>query len=141
IIAHGAGAEMRNALGVAVFSGMLGVTMFGLVLTPVFFYAIDWLGTSRPFAASWLQKFNFAVLGTLSLRPARWLGRQLIERLAAASRRERPAPLPSLIEQAVQPPPDTVVAIVEETLEVPGIVHEVTPHRPAFRPHLLKRTK
>jgi multidrug efflux pump subunit AcrB len=34
----GAGAEMRQALGVAVFSGMLGVTVFGLLLTPIFFY-------------------------------------------------------------------------------------------------------
>ncbi len=37
VIASGAGAEMRNALGVAVFSGMLGVTFFGLLFTPVFF--------------------------------------------------------------------------------------------------------
>ncbi|MDX2222053.1 MAG: multidrug efflux RND transporter permease subunit [Rhodospirillaceae bacterium] len=37
MIAEGAGAEMRQALGTAVFSGMLGVTLFGLILTPVFF--------------------------------------------------------------------------------------------------------
>lgn len=37
VIAAGAGAEMRRALGVAVFSGMLGVTFFGLVFTPVFY--------------------------------------------------------------------------------------------------------
>lgn len=37
VIAVGAGAEMRRALGVAVFSGMLGVTFFGLVFTPVFY--------------------------------------------------------------------------------------------------------
>ena len=37
VIASGAGAEMRRALGVAVFSGMLGVTFFGLVFTPVFY--------------------------------------------------------------------------------------------------------
>jgi multidrug efflux pump len=40
VLAHGAGAEMRFSLGVAVFSGMLGVTLFGLLLTPVFFYVI-----------------------------------------------------------------------------------------------------
>jgi hydrophobe/amphiphile efflux-1 (HAE1) family protein len=34
---HGAGAEMRKAMGVAVFSGMIGVTLFGLLLTPVFY--------------------------------------------------------------------------------------------------------
>ena len=37
VLAKGAGAEMRTALGVAVFSGMLGVTLFGLVFTPVFY--------------------------------------------------------------------------------------------------------
>jgi len=36
-IAVGAGAEMRQSLGTAVFSGMLGVTLFGLVFTPVFY--------------------------------------------------------------------------------------------------------
>jgi multidrug efflux pump len=38
--AHGAGAEMRRALGVAVFSGMLGVTLFGLIMTPIFYLVI-----------------------------------------------------------------------------------------------------
>ena len=38
MLAHGAGAEMRQTLGTAVFSGMLGVTLFGIFLTPVFFY-------------------------------------------------------------------------------------------------------
>lgn len=36
-LSHGAGAEMRQAIGVAVFSGMLGVTFFGLIFTPVFY--------------------------------------------------------------------------------------------------------
>ena len=38
---RGAGAEMRKILGTAVFSGMLGVTLFGLLLTPVFFFVVD----------------------------------------------------------------------------------------------------
>jgi multidrug efflux pump len=37
VFSHGAGAEMRHAMGVAVFAGMLGVTFFGLFLTPVFY--------------------------------------------------------------------------------------------------------
>jgi multidrug efflux pump len=49
IISRGAGAEMRRTLGTAVFSGMVGVTLFGIVLTPMFFYTIDWLGASRLF--------------------------------------------------------------------------------------------
>lgn len=40
-LAAGAGAEMRRALGIAVFSGMLGVTAFGIFLTPVFYYALE----------------------------------------------------------------------------------------------------
>jgi multidrug efflux pump subunit AcrB len=40
VLAKGAGAEMRTALGVAVFSGMLGVTVFGLVFTPIFYSVI-----------------------------------------------------------------------------------------------------
>jgi multidrug efflux pump subunit AcrB len=40
VLASGAGAEMRRALGLAVFSGMLGVTFFGIFLTPVFFYVL-----------------------------------------------------------------------------------------------------
>ena len=40
VLSRGAGAEMRHAMGVAVFSGMLGVTLFGLVLTPVFYHLV-----------------------------------------------------------------------------------------------------
>src|SRR4051812_284373 len=39
-LAVGAGAEMRSTLGIAVFSGMLGVTLFGIFLTPVFYYLV-----------------------------------------------------------------------------------------------------
>ena len=42
VLAKGAGAEMRVALGIAVFSGMLGVTLFGIFFTPVFYYVIRW---------------------------------------------------------------------------------------------------
>jgi multidrug efflux pump len=37
VLSQGAGAEMRRAMGIAVFSGMVGVTLFGLFLTPVFY--------------------------------------------------------------------------------------------------------
>ena len=43
VLSEGAGAEMRRTLGVAVFAGMLGVTLFGIFLTPVFYYVIQWL--------------------------------------------------------------------------------------------------
>ncbi|HEU0222343.1 MAG TPA: multidrug efflux RND transporter permease subunit [Paracoccaceae bacterium] len=47
VIATGAGAEMRQSLGIAVFSGMLGVTAFGLLFTPVFYAAVRWLTGAR----------------------------------------------------------------------------------------------
>ncbi len=40
VLSSGAGAEMRQAMGTAVFWGMLGVTFFGLLLTPVFYVLI-----------------------------------------------------------------------------------------------------
>jgi multidrug efflux pump len=40
VISTGAGAEVRRILGTAVFSGMLGVTLFGLLLTPVFYVVV-----------------------------------------------------------------------------------------------------
>ncbi len=43
--AVGAGAELRQTLGTAVFSGMIGVTLFGLIFTPVFYVVTRWLGT------------------------------------------------------------------------------------------------
>ena len=48
VLAHGAGAEMRNAMGVAVFAGMIGVTAFGLFLTPVFYVVVRRLSGNKP---------------------------------------------------------------------------------------------
>jgi multidrug efflux pump len=47
VVSSGAGAEMRRTLGTAVFSGMLGVTFFGIFLTPVFYYVIQWFADRR----------------------------------------------------------------------------------------------
>jgi multidrug efflux pump len=47
VLAHGAGAEVRSATGITVFAGMLGVTAFGLFLTPVFYVALRRLVTRR----------------------------------------------------------------------------------------------
>jgi multidrug efflux pump len=65
IVATGAGAEMRRSLGTAVFSGMIGVTVFGVFLTPVFFYVIQGIGDSRLFAAARWQRFASPVAGGL----------------------------------------------------------------------------
>jgi multidrug efflux pump len=47
VLGKGAGAEMRVALGTAVFSGMLGVTVFGIFFTPVFYSVVMWFA-GRP---------------------------------------------------------------------------------------------
>ena len=52
VLGEGAGAEMRRTLGTAVFAGMLGVTMFGIFLTPGFFYVIQWFADWRESGAS-----------------------------------------------------------------------------------------
>ncbi|MEK7953410.1 efflux RND transporter permease subunit [Luteolibacter soli] len=51
VAATGAGAEMRHAMGVAVFSGMIGVTVFGLLLTPVFYVVLAKIGANKQAAA------------------------------------------------------------------------------------------
>ncbi|MBK3774172.1 multidrug efflux RND transporter permease subunit [Azospirillum brasilense] len=53
VTSTGAGAEMRHAMGVAVFAGMIGVTLFGLMLTPVFYVLLRTLvGAGKPAAAA-----------------------------------------------------------------------------------------
>jgi multidrug efflux pump len=47
VLSTGAGSEMRHAMGVAVFSGMLGVTFFGLFLTPVFYVGLRTLSGTK----------------------------------------------------------------------------------------------
>src|SRR5205814_6395929 len=47
VISEGAGAEMRRTLGTAVFAGMLGVTLFGIFLTTVFYFVIQWFADWR----------------------------------------------------------------------------------------------
>jgi HAE1 family hydrophobic/amphiphilic exporter-1 len=51
VVATGAGAEMRQSLGTAVFAGMLGVTGFGLIFTPAFYTMMQRIGSSRRRAA------------------------------------------------------------------------------------------
>jgi multidrug efflux pump len=70
VLAEGAGWEMRRALGTAVFSGMLGVTIFGIFLTPVFFYAIGWLSETELFArpaVRWVLSLPFGLSLGLAL--------------------------------------------------------------------------
>jgi multidrug efflux pump len=76
IVGYGAGAEMRQVLGIAVFSGMLGVTLFGIFLTPVFFYVIEGLvetGLTASPEARAVGKTLYYLLGILTLGLPWWL--------------------------------------------------------------------
>jgi multidrug efflux pump len=63
VVASGAGAEMRQALGTAVFSGMIGVGLFGIFLTPVFFYVLLWFGSRTPASTAPVPQPTAAALG------------------------------------------------------------------------------
>src|SRR5262249_29047728 len=96
ILSQGAGAEMRRTLGTAVFSGMIGVTLFGLVLTPVFFFSIDWLGEARLVTARFVRRVGAITLGVVTLG-VRWVPR------VAAAWRKRTAVPPASPDEALQP--------------------------------------
>ena len=66
--ARGAGAEMRQALGVAVFAGMLGVTFFGVMLTPVFYVIVDRLAEGRIFDSAYIRGFGTGFANIVQLR-------------------------------------------------------------------------
>jgi multidrug efflux pump len=79
MIAVGAGAEIRRALGTAVFSGMLGVTIFGIFLTPVFFTAVDRLSTTGLFRIHSVQIAGGILIFLLTLGIP-WTVRRLQQR-------------------------------------------------------------
>lgn len=54
-LSTGPGAEMRQAMGVAVFSGMIGVTLFGLLLTPLFYYVLAKRGEQKALSSTQLN--------------------------------------------------------------------------------------
>jgi multidrug efflux pump len=66
VLAKGAGAEMRQALGTAVLSGMIGVTLCGLLLTPVFFRVIQGI-SEKPFFADATVQWVISILAGLAL--------------------------------------------------------------------------
>jgi multidrug efflux pump len=68
VVAKGPGAEMRQALGTAVFSGMIGVTLFGIFLTPVFFSVIMKFFGPKP-AVSLSPELNGTTTANTSILP------------------------------------------------------------------------
>jgi multidrug efflux pump len=70
LVGTGAGYEMRQTLGIAVFSGMLGVTLFGIFLTPVFFNVVEWFVETPLFRSEKTRHFGKVLLylvGALTL--------------------------------------------------------------------------
>ena len=67
VIAAGAGAEMRHSLGTAVFAGMFGVTLFGIFLTPVFFYVILGFSESKFFSTPGMKRVGWAIAMLLNI--------------------------------------------------------------------------
>jgi multidrug efflux pump len=120
MVSHGAGAEMRQTLGVTVFSGMVGVTIFGIFLTPVFFYVIDVLGetalfrsrTVRLASKAALIVLNFATFGIVT--GPLWIIRQVRRELTKPSRRpSAPPELPAPHESEL-PEPEETPELVEQ---------------------------
>jgi multidrug efflux pump len=89
ITSHGAGHEMRQQLGMTVFSGMLGVTLFGIFLTPVFFYVIDRLGESSFFQSGPMRRVSTVLMAVLRLGYVH----QHVKKLRP---RRKPRPIPEL---------------------------------------------
>jgi hypothetical protein len=58
---------MRHSLGTAVFAGMLGVTLFGIGLTPVFFYVVQGLGELPAFSTLGMRRVGFTLTSVLNI--------------------------------------------------------------------------
>jgi multidrug efflux pump len=78
---------MRQALGVAVLGGMLGVTAFGVILTPVFFAVVDRISTTGPANHPWVRAVSEAGLYVLSLKFVRPLAAGIRKAAAAGIRK------------------------------------------------------
>jgi multidrug efflux pump len=109
VVATGAGAEMRRALGTAVFSGMLGVTFFGIFLTPVFFSLVDHVSHWRVFSQGPLARAAGATLAILQpaawRRAAAWAVNSVNSARLRKSLRRRPARMPPVAPRAIADEP------------------------------------
>ena len=114
---QGAGSEMRHTLGTTVFSGMLGVTVFGIFLTPVFFSVIDWLGESRVFTHPVVRVVTGVPLTILSLRFLREPIRRFRQPVQTPETPPRPLEVPDLVSDS-DPELATVAADHDHTAEL-----------------------
>jgi multidrug efflux pump subunit AcrB len=95
ILSAGAGAEMRRTLGTAVFSGMLGVTLFGIFLTPVFFFLVDLLGETRLFRSRLMRRLGDVSLDVFALGYVRHFAQRRLLGRNGSSPDHTPTPSPS----------------------------------------------
>lgn len=119
VIAHGAGFEMRRALGTAVFSGMLGVTFFGIFLTPIFFYVIDWMSEWHLFSTGIVPRVGSAIIDTLQFGFARRFVTSTYKRLTTSKASRARSMKPSIVTQESDSdtiPATTAVENEEETV-------------------------
>jgi multidrug efflux pump len=118
LVTTGAGAEMRKTLGTAVFSGMLGVTLFGIFLTPVFFYVIAGFADSPLFASERIRSVGRVLLYVVGVATLGipWL---LILIVGTAVRRQRRKawPAPTVISDVISQPSDKLVSEEIKTKE------------------------
>jgi hypothetical protein len=126
VIAKGAGSEMRQALGTTVFFGMIGVTFFGLFLTPVFFVSIRYLteraGRSPSPFKRWM--WNGHPSAGAAGNAAR---RQLDHRAEAGSR-------PPSRRRSKQRPQDRAPTAPDLSLQPRGFASRIAPHSAADTP-------
>jgi multidrug efflux pump subunit AcrB len=97
MVSRGAGAEMRRTLGTAVFSGMVGVTLVGIFLTPVFFYVINGLRDTRPFTSPSVELVGVVLLDVTTL------GLRRLPSLLRRSREALPVERPLRVNVAQEP--------------------------------------
>ncbi|HEV3084609.1 MAG TPA: efflux RND transporter permease subunit, partial [Gemmataceae bacterium] len=102
LVGTGAGSEMRRTLGVAVFSGMLGVTLFGIFLTPVFFNVIEWFIDMR--GADAKRKHRVSDVLLLPLRAIKvgvvWVATVMAHAMVSRAARK---PMTSVVEAKGRP--------------------------------------
>ena len=111
IASQGAGAEMRRTLGTTVFSGMLGVTFFGIFLTPVFFYLVESLGETRLFRAALMRKLSEFLMGALRLPVT---AAQLAARVARPAPRPPVKLVPTPLHEPAHDEPAEVAELVDQ---------------------------
>src|SRR5439155_16613132 len=119
VLAEGAGAEMRQALGTAVFSGMIGVTLFGIFLTPVFFSVVEHISHWKIFSTGWLPQIGGEALKVLRFEPLRrgiWHVSRRLRRAAARPRTREPDALDVAAQNTATQPPAPEITTTHEVV-------------------------